>query len=199
MQLVILFENLKLLKKIELVFGIAGILSIVLSLIRFPFGDELLIISFGLLTIYYIFLGVLIYKFDKLDSSGTKFSKFVLSFYACNSYAVCLLGILYKLLLWPYAKEMMLVGFVSIVLIFLILIGLWLVFRSIYLKSHLITSFLCLLLCTSFYIVSFHTIIDIRYINNPECGSILKQSYDDPQNEKLRNQASECKYKHNYK
>lgn len=195
MEIIRFFRNLRLIKKIELIFPIISALTVVLSLIRFPFGDELLIISVGFYSIFYMIFGVFIYKYDKADIFGTKFSKVVLSFYACNGYGICLLGILFKLMIWPNEKEMMIVGFTTVLLNILIITVFWLIFRSVYLKSLLSTTILFFLIGSFFYFLPIDTIIDIRYRINPECGFIIKQSNNDPHNLKLRNQASECKNK----
>jgi hypothetical protein len=199
MEKVNLFRNLKILKKLEVIFGTISFFSLVLSLLRFPFGDELLIFSVGFLAIYYLILGIFIYRFEKSDSSGTKFAKVVFSFYACSGYSVCLLGVLFKLLLWPGDREMMLTAFVSAIMMFVLTFIFWLIFRSKFLQSHLITSFIFLFFSSGFYTISAHSIIDIRYKNQPDCILIIKQSYDNPRNEELKSKASECKYKHNYK
>ncbi len=199
MEIFNLYKNLKRLNKIEVILATISALAVMLSFVRFPFGDELLILSVGLFSLFYIAIGVFIYKFDKSDAAGTKFSKVVLSFYACNGYGVCLLGILFRLLIWPGEKEMMLVAFATCLInIFLILVF-WLIFRNNYLKNHLITSFFFFIVTSFFYLIPIYTIIDIRYWKQPDCGTIIKQSYNDPRNEKLRNQASECKYKKKYK
>lgn len=183
---------IKTLKKIEIGLGILFLIAIICSLNRLPFSDEILIVLAGTLVLFYVALGVALYPFNKDDTSGAKFGKIVFSFYSGNNFAVCILGILFSVMLWPNSRQMILVGILSIVIIGMITIILLLIFKSEYFKKLMITNVLIGTLTLFFYYTPEDNIIDYKYRDKPECAEIVKKYMKDPHNKELKRQFFYC-------
>lgn len=113
-------------KKIELVFGLSALIASILNLFDYPMSTQLLIVSIGNLSIFYMYLGIPLFNhipfrkmFSRSSYEGISKLRFIGSLALGLSFSATLIGLLFKLMIWPNANIELLIGLSGL------FIGLW--------------------------------------------------------------------------
>lgn len=105
-------------KKIELVLGFSALISAILNLFDYPMSAQLLIVSIGNLSIFYMYLGIPLLNnipfrkiFQRASYEGISKLRFIGALALGLTLSASLLGLLFKLMLWPNANLELVIGF----------------------------------------------------------------------------------------
>lgn len=176
----------------ELVLAISFIIAIILSIHLFP-GAGLLAILFGsLLSMLYFYFGFAFFNniplssiFKKSSYTAVSTTRIVGGIAVGFVLSTATIGILFKLMSWPGADFIVLIGLASMIVVFAIAI-----FKNIRNKSsyyHKI--FLRLgvwgIIATLFFVTANHTLLNYKYRNHQEYLQALKNEIADPTNTAL--------------
>ena len=191
-------------KKVELVLGIAGIISTMMLLFLIPFGGQLALISLGTLSMFYMFFGILV--FNNISLKSLFFKEDLAKILSLNfigtvgmSFAIssALIGILFKILRWPNANFMLAFGLFFMLNIFMIAF-----FRhhksnsenyKIIFKRVIIIGGACLIL----FFIPNDKILEFKYRNYPSYIEAVKKYNTDPSNRELQEEVRREKIKWN--
>ena len=104
-------------KKFELIFILTVITAALAVLINYPMATQILIVSISLLSVFYLYVGFAVFldiPFQKLfskDRFGQINKPRIVGAVALGvALSASLIGILFKLLIWPNAKTQLLIG-----------------------------------------------------------------------------------------
>ena len=185
-------------KKTEIILGITAIIAILSKFINIPKSNMAILISILLLSLLYLIFGFallnqirfseILKKKSYINASGKK----IIGAIALGiSFSLVLLGILFKLMIWPFAAEQLgtglkLLGIVSLVYIIYFSIRKTSNLKKIFIRMGIIGG-----IGLSTYLVQTDTLIDFYYRDNPEYAELFKKSNADPFNEELNKQLQE--------
>lgn len=99
-------------KKVEQVIIIIAIIGVCFRLMNFMGGNIIMILSFGSLSIFYLTFGVLILN-NAPDSKNIKKSAFGRSITGVVM-SVSVIGLLFKMVLWPGANMLLTIGLIGL-------------------------------------------------------------------------------------
>ncbi len=183
-------------KKIELVFVILSLVSIVLNLLLIPFGNLFLLVTFSFLALFYMnfsfafFNGIQLRNIFKKEAyKDTNALRIIGAIGTGIALSQTIIGLIFKFNEWPGAFVMMSVGLSGLTVV--TIVGLIqflknkidyyrLIFKRIALFGGL--TFLLLLLPSSL-------IFEFKYRNYPDFIHARKQSIDNPGNKELYDKA----------
>jgi hypothetical protein len=189
-------------KKVELALGISGIVSALMLLFLIPFGGPLALISFGTLSMFYMFFGILVFNnislknlLSKNDFAEILSLNFIGTLGMGFAMSSALIGILFKIMRWPNANFMLAFGLFFMLNIFMIAFfrhhksnsgNYKFIFRRV-----LIIGGACLIL---FFIPS-DKILEFKYRNYPSYIEAVKKYNSDPANPELQNEVQKERMK----
>lgn len=185
-------------KKAELIIASTIILGVTLHLMNIP-GGAIFTTTFSLvLSFLYCPLGVFLFNNVKLSRIGKKESYNGLNVFKQVSFVlvgvglqVLVLGILFKVMFWPGANIMSVMGLVTIVPVFIISVIAFIngprKFFSKIVKRVIVYSGLAMLLA----FMPKYLFLDIKYREYPEFAAALKAYNEDPDNAELNKKKDE--------
>lgn len=186
-------------KKSEKIFVVVALFALLLKLFRIPGNSVFLILSLSLLSIVYYF-GFLLFNnirlrdiFKKSSYANTSQKKIVGSVALGFALAAIVSGILFKLQIWPGGDNMLLSGltFLALILTIAIISNQFKksdFFRRIYYRGFIIGSLGILILFTPTT-----TLIDIYFRHDKEYGEKMKETLENPYDQKLQQELQELR------
>ena len=184
-------------RKAEIILAILCLTGFILNLTGIPGGNILTILSFTFLSMFYFYLGYVVLNniplramFKKQSYAGISGLRIAGSVVAGFILSLALIGIEFKLMMWPGGSVMLfscITGFVLLGLISLIkyLKDYNVFYRNLLIRVVVIGAFILL------FVVNPKVVMDIKYRNNPELLEAIKASDADPDNEKLQQKVNE--------
>lgn len=175
------------LKRVEIISGITLVTGLVFKyVLQWPFGGPMLVVGMGsLATAYAIGGGVL------LKSNTTETENKLLINAGGKLLAVGLIGILFKLMFWPNAMNMLMVA--CLLLPFAIGAAIWFKINqnpseeAVYAKL-LVRSVIVYVVVVSLYFTPISTIIAVQHRGDAEMIRLKTQSYEHPENKEYKKQ-----------
>lgn len=185
-------------KKAELILILIAILAVTLHLLNIGGGSFLTTIFSLILSLLYFPLGIFLFNDVKLSRIGKKESYNGLNVFKQVSFVligmalqVLVLAILFKVMFWPGANIMSVMGLVTIVPVFIISVIAFIngprKFFSKIVKRVIVYSGLAMLLA----FMPKYYFLDIKYREYPELAAVLKAYYEDPGNAELHKKMDE--------
>ena len=108
-------------KRAEVILNAIAIIGILMILLEFPGGRFLLILSIGILSLLYFYLGFAIFNdlrfreiFKKISYSKIKALHILGAVGVGISLSICIIGILFRIMLWPGSAVQLLFGIISL-------------------------------------------------------------------------------------
>ncbi|NOU61389.1 hypothetical protein [Marinifilum caeruleilacunae] len=194
-------------KKTEKILAIVAVLSVLLNLSTVPFSAVLTTISFTGLSLLYMYLSFALFnnisfrqilkKESYQEVSRIRIFATVLTGMALS---VCLIGILFKLLLYPFAEINLITGLNGLSIAIIVSAIMYVIRKDKFYVSILKRIMIVGAVGILFTLTSREQIIDIKYRNHPEHKEALKKAWADPENQELWKKAEEESLKmHNEK
>lgn len=182
-------------KKLEKILWGVFVIGILFKIMKWPGAGILTITSLGLVSSFYLYLGIGIFNNLTLKAMFSKDSyqykhRFNLLFGAIFGIvlAALVIGFLFKFMLWPGANVLLILGLFSL-LFSLLMYGLLLKKKKVNLaKSSFYRIVLIGILSLSLSIIQSDSIIDFYYPNNPEYANALKEIIRNPSDMKVQQQ-----------
>ena len=182
-------------KKSEKILWGVFVIGILFKIMKWPGAGILTITSLGLVSSFYLYLGIGIFNNLTLKAMFSKDSyqykhRFNLLFGAIFGIvlAALVIGFLFKFMLWPGANVLLILGLFSL-LFSLLMYGLLLKKKKVNLaKSSFYRIVLIGILSLSLSIIQSDSIIDFYYPNNPEYANALKEIIRNPSDMKVQQQ-----------
>ncbi len=182
-------------KKLEKILWGVFVIGILFKIMKWPGAGILTITSLGLVSCFYLYLGIGIFNNLTLKAMFSKDSyqykhRFNLLFGAIFGIvlAALVIGFLFKFMLWPGANVLLILGLFSL-LFSLLMYGLLLKKKKVNLaKSSFYRIVLIGILSLSLSIIQSDSIIDFYYPNNPEYANALKEIIRNPSDMKVQQQ-----------
>lgn len=110
-------------KKIEIIFGLTALIAAILSLFDYPMSTQLLIVSIGNLSIFYMYLSIPLFNaiparkmFSRASYEGISKGRFIGSLALGLTFSAALIGLLFKLMIWPNALVEMLIALLGLLI-----------------------------------------------------------------------------------
>lgn len=117
-------------KKIELILGLTTLIAAVLNLFDYPMSTQLLIVSIGNLSLFYMYLSIPLFNeipvrrmFSRASYEGISKGRFIGSLAVGLTFSAALIGLLFKLMIWPNAILELLLALVG--LLIGLAVGIW--------------------------------------------------------------------------
>ena len=182
-------------KKLEKILWGVFVIGILFKIMKWPGAGILTITSLGLVSSFYLYLGIGIFNNLTLKAMFSKDSyqykhRFNLLFGAIFGIvlAALVIGFLFKFMLWPGANVLLILGLFSL-LFSLLMYYLLLKKKKVNLaKSSFYRIVLIGILSLSLSIIQSDSIIDFYYPNNPEYAKALKEIIQNPSDIKAQQQ-----------
>lgn len=193
-------------KKYEKAHGIIAILAIILNLSNVPYGGVLTALTLTILSLIYLFFGVVLLNEIRLKEILKKDSYKNLSglrifgtILVGMSFSFITMGFMFKLQGYPYAYIILENGLISIAIAFIV--GLFKFLKS---KSRFYTNILIrITIIGLFGLAVLYTprerILEIRHRNHPEYVEAVKKAWADPENMELWKKVEEESLKMQHK
>jgi hypothetical protein len=186
-------------KKFELIFILTVITAALAVLINYPMATQILIVSISLLSVFYLYVGFAVFldiPFQKLfskDRFGQINKPRIVGAVALGvALSASLIGILFKLLIWPNAKTQLLIGLSG-----LILIGAPSIWRYTLNKSafyHRIFTrlalYIPLIACAIF--IPKYAMLEHQYQDYPQYVNAFKANHEQPNDPELQKQLDQA-------
>jgi hypothetical protein len=167
--------------KTEKILCSIALIALVMKFFHIPFSGPLLVISLGILSLLYFFGGFYFLNENKKNNSLAIIAGILLSYAP--------IGILFKIMYWPGAQPMLIVGIFPCITFLIILIikkantneDQKVYLRNLLIRTSIVSSLSILLLFTSTA-----TLIKIQHHDDPEMARLKTQSFENPENEEYR-------------
>lgn len=176
-------------KKLEVITGIIATLGIILKLINIVGASILIVLSLTTLSVLYCFFGLLIFNNIKLrdafkkisyeHTNSNKISGAIGIGWACS---IILIGMLYKLQMWPKANIYLISGL--IIMVFIMVIGALFYTRSEvgYYETILKRAVIILSVGFALFLIPTTSLVDIYYRDNIAYRDAYKKAIKNPGN-----------------
>lgn len=181
-------------KRVEILAGIVMLTGLVFKFVlQFPFAGPMLVVGTGTLAVAYAIGGTILLKSKTQETEN----KLLLNI-AGKVLAVGLIGMLFKLMYWPNAMNILIVANIALPLV--IGVVLWTKINAnnsvqgTYSKL-LVRSIILYTLVVFLYFIPNATLIAVQERGNDELIRLKTQSYDHPENAEYRQQLNDY-YKH---
>jgi len=165
-------------KKLEIGIFIAIIIGLVLKLLHLPGTGILLVILLSTLSIFYLGGSWYLFKQEKQNLPISIITGLVFS--------IAMVGILFKIQIWPGAKGMLSIANIGIIIMFLTSGLLYSLTKDIDMKQYYKTMLMRLLMITvltgSLYFLPTRELIKISHRDDPEYARLLIQAHENPEN-----------------
>ncbi|PZR19316.1 MAG: hypothetical protein DI539_14440 [Flavobacterium psychrophilum] len=192
---------MKITERILLLFAVIGI---ILSLIPIPGGNMLTILALGLLAMLYFYFGFAFFNgirtrdmFKKSSYAGIKGVRIPGAIFTGMLLSVAVVGILFKVMMWPGASFMLLVGIVPFFVLTLTTILKYSGNKDGYYKRIFVRTIVFGSVSLLLYLLPANTILKIKYRCCPEYVNAVTAASQDPENEALQQKAREEEEKMN--
>ena len=193
------FKNEKYMNKLEKIFGIVGIVAIILKFINIPGSGLILTLALLFFAIYYyfgfaIFNNIRFRRIFKVSAYKYTNAKRIFGAIALGiAFSAIIVGILFKLQLWMGGTIQLVAGLILLALIFIIAFVSFTRSRDEFyiplFKRMAVIGGLGLFLL----LFPTNALIDIYYRDNPEYTEVMKEYMADPGNEELAKQLDEMR------
>lgn len=178
------------LKRVEIISGfVLGMGLVFKYALQWPFASPMLVVGIGSLAVVYAVGGGVLLKSDTLENEN----KLLINATGILL-AVGLIGVLFKLMFWPNAMNMLIVA--SVVLPFAIGVAIWLknnqnnseegTYRKLLVRSVIVYT-----VVVALYFTPISTIIAFQHRGDDEMIRLKTQSYEHPENEEYRRQLND--------
>lgn len=177
---------MKTIEKIFLTFSFIGLLFL---LQNYPFSEELLILFLGMLSILYMGFGFFIFNnvsFNNIFRKKTysnKVLKIIASFVLGYSLSLLILGVLFKLMNWPFSNEMILIGLFLVFASFIISAFKYNKTQNFFYKNVLIRTVFWIIIGAFVFNLSKYDLIEYKYKNHPSYLKAYKKYLENPTEE----------------
>lgn len=157
----------------RVLFGI-GAIGLFSAMISYPFGNELLIISLGTLSLIYmlgsffIFNNIPIKKIINKNTYLGKTKKLILSKIVGYLLAILVFGILFKFMSWPFSTEMLLLSVPLSLIALVFCIYLYSKNKTVFYKNTIFRLSIWFVIGLFMLNVSTLNILEFRHKNNPK-------------------------------
>lgn len=112
-------------KKIELILGLTAVIAAVLNLFDYPMSTQLLIVSIGNLSLFYMYLSIPLFNqipvrkiFSRTSYEAISKWRFIGSLVVGLTFSAALIGLLFKLMIWPIAVTELLIALSGLLIAF---------------------------------------------------------------------------------
>lgn len=112
-------------KKIELILGLTAVIAAVLNLFDYPMSTQLLIVSIGNLSLFYMYLSIPLFNqipvrkiFSRTSYEAISKGRFIGSLVVGLTFSAALIGLLFKLMIWPIAVTELLIALSGLLIAF---------------------------------------------------------------------------------
>ncbi|MFD2602203.1 GldL-related protein [Flavobacterium suzhouense] len=192
---------MKITERILLLFAVIGI---ILSLIPIPGGNMLTILALGLLSVLYFYFGFAFFNgirardmFKKSSYAGIKGIRIPGAIFTGMLSSVAVIGILFKVMMWPGASVMLLVGIVPFFVLTLITIVKYFGNKDEYYKRIFLRTIVFGSASVLLYLLPSYTIMDIKYRCCPDYINAVKEADKNPDDVTLQEKVIEERKKMN--
>ena len=110
-------------KKFELIFVITVIVAIIAVVINYPMAPQFLVVSVGVLSVFYMYLGFAVLcdipfrdLFKRASYADINKTRIVGAFALGMTISASLIGVLFKVLMWPNANTELLIGLMGLLI-----------------------------------------------------------------------------------
>lgn len=110
-------------RKIEIVLGLSALISAILNLFDYPMSTQLLLVSIGNLSIFYMYFSIPLFNkipfremFSRSSYTGISKLRIIGSLALGLSFSASLIGLLFKLMIWPNADLELVIGLAGILI-----------------------------------------------------------------------------------
>jgi hypothetical protein len=183
-----------------------GVSSIVIMLIgffvRFPYMAITITLTVLLLSMTYFVFSFALFNnvrlrhiFKSGPFKGVSTLRIIGSILVGFVFSIMCIGILFKFQLWPNGNFTLLVGLMCLGILVIISLVKFLTSKDTFYKNVLIRTLIIGIMGLCLYSLSYETILELRFRNHPEYVEAEKQLWQDPENLKLRQKASEERQK----
>ena len=179
-------------KKIEFILGSTTLIAIILNLFDYPMSTPLLLVSIGNLSLFYMYLSMPLFNdipvremFSRSSYEGISKGRFIGSLAVGLTFSATLIGLLFKLMIWPNAIIELLISLTGLSIG--LGIGIWryrMQQDDFYLKLfRRIAAFFVLAILG--LVLPKYAILEFKYANYPSYIEAFKARSENPNNEKL--------------
>lgn len=181
-------------------FILAGIafIGLLMNLLLFPGGGAILTVFLSMLSMFYLSLSFLIFNPEIISKqpadqvrSKAKPLRIIGSVGTGIGLSIALVGILFKMMHWPGAAAMLLVGGVVTGIVAVIVIIRIMTTKSVFYKNVLIRTSLIGLITLILYMLPPYALLEFKYREYPNYIKAVKRSNENPQNEELSKKVAE--------
>ena len=165
--------------KIEKIICLTFILSLIFKLLHWPGGSVLMILSVLFLVLLYFPLGFYIFNEDKKRLKENIGISFIFGWFL----SISLVGILFKLMLWPGSKSMLIIGFASSLILFIVASMLKNKRNEtdkVYFKNLLIRTGTIFVITLLLLLVSNQSLIRFQYHDDPKYAELMIEKNENP-------------------
>lgn len=182
-------------KKFELVFISTVVMAVIAVLVNYPMAGQLLVVSVGILSVFYMYLGFAVLcdiPFQKLFSkeSYTNINKIriVGAFALGMAISASLIGLLFKVMMWPNANTELLIGLLGLLTALGVSIWRYVLNKSEFYIRVFKRLALYIPITTLSIFIPKYAILEYQYKEYPKYVEAFKANSEDPNDPVLQEQ-----------
>jgi len=179
-------------KKTEIIVAGIAILAIIMKFTHLPGAGILLVLSLGVLSMLYMYLGFAFFNnikfkeiFKKKSYVDTNKKRLIGAIGTGFTLSMAVVGILFKIQLYPGAETQLMVGIGGLIIVSIISIIKMLKKSEKFYKSILIRVVIFGAICVFFISLPTKTWLSWRYLDNPEYVQAVLDAQENPDNPEL--------------
>lgn len=185
-------------KLTEKILGLLALIGIILIIATIPGGNTLTILGLGILSMIYCYFGFAFFNgirardiFKKSSYAGIKALRIIGAIAAGFALSTIVVGILFKIMMWPGASIMLLTGFMPLLILTLIAVIKYSGNKDVYYKRIFVRTVIFGGFGLFLFLLPAYTIMEIRYECCPEYVSAVKELDKNPDNPLLQQKVNE--------
>jgi hypothetical protein len=186
-------------KKIELIFLLNVLFAIVAVLVNYPMAGQFLVVSVGILSVFYMYLGFTIFcdiplskMFKKETYADINKNRIVGAFALGMGISASLIGLLFKVLMWPNSQTQLQIGLVGLIVAGGISVWRFVLNKSdFYIRVFIRLAIYIPVTAISLFIPKY-AILEYQYRNYPAYVEAFKTNSENPNDPELQMQLDEA-------
>lgn len=184
-------------RKLEIVLICTILFGVIWKLLDYPFGNNIIILSVLILSCLYFCLGIVLFNdigikkiFKKESYKGISALRVIGSVWTGMVLSLVLLGILFRLMMWPFASQNLIVGVLGLLVSLVPVFVKFVQKRSDFYKVMFFRTIGYTIVGVSLYF-SGTFFLELKYGDYPEYIEVVKKLNEDPNNTELIQQEQE--------
>lgn len=180
-------------KKFELIFLLTVIGAVLAVLINYPMATQILVVSISILSVFYMYIGFAVFLdipfrelFGKNRFGQISKQRIVGAFALGIALSASLIGLLFKILIWPNATIQLLIGLSGLVLIGALSIWRYMFNKSQFYHRVFIRLALYIPIIVFAIFIPKYAVLEYQYRDYPEYIEAFKAKNENPDDAELQ-------------